>query len=132
MSLSAHPPVSAKSSTALPECGLDEIGDRDVAAYEPVAVGQAADLAGTAVLFGLDDQGNATRAESLVPDLLVILGVAALAEDGTARRLPGVASVLELARPLAHVLWDMETDGKPADTPERRASIQAALRAKAE
>src|SRR5689334_17911746 len=39
---------------------------------------------------------------------------------------------LELARPLSDVVWDMETDGKPADTPERRASIRAALRKKAE
>ncbi len=48
-----------------------------------------------------------------------------------ARGPDAIRRVLELARPLADVLWDMETDGKPADTPERRASIRAALRAKA-
>ncbi len=48
-----------------------------------------------------------------------------------ARGPDAVRRVLELARPLADVLWDMETDGKPADTPERRASIRAALFAKA-
>jgi len=48
-----------------------------------------------------------------------------------ARGPEAVRRVLELARPLADVLWDMETDGKPTDTPERRASIRAALRAKA-
>jgi DNA primase len=48
-----------------------------------------------------------------------------------ARGPDAVRRVLELARPLADVLWDMETDGKPADTPERRASIRTALMAKA-
>jgi len=38
--------------------------------------------------------------------------------------------VLELARPLADVIWELETEGKPADTPERRASIRSALLAK--
>jgi DNA primase len=49
-----------------------------------------------------------------------------------ARGPEAIRRVLELARPLADVLWDMETDGKPADTPERRASIRTALRAKAD
>jgi DNA primase len=49
-----------------------------------------------------------------------------------ARGADAVRRVLELARPLADVLWDMETDGKPADTPERRASIRTALFAKAD
>ena len=35
--------------------------------------------------------------------------------------------VLDLARPLSDVVWDMETEGKPADTPERRASLQRAV-----
>jgi DNA primase len=48
-----------------------------------------------------------------------------------ARGGDAIRRLLGLARPLADVLWDMETDGKPADTPERRASIRAALRAKA-
>jgi DNA primase len=48
-----------------------------------------------------------------------------------ARGPEAVRRVLDLARPLADVLWDMETDGKPADTPERRASIRTALMAKA-
>ena len=38
--------------------------------------------------------------------------------------------MLELARPLADVIWELETEGKPADTPERRASIKAALLAR--
>ncbi|HEY4165225.1 MAG TPA: DNA primase [Reyranella sp.] len=49
-----------------------------------------------------------------------------------ARGPDAVRRVLDLARPLADVLWDMATDGKPADTPERRASIRTALRAKAD
>jgi DNA primase len=44
-----------------------------------------------------------------------------------ARGPEAVRRVLELARPLADVLWEMETDGKAADTPERRASIRQAL-----
>ena len=47
-----------------------------------------------------------------------------------ARGADAIRRVLELARPLADVLWDMETEGKPADTPERRASIQSALSSK--
>jgi DNA primase len=47
-----------------------------------------------------------------------------------ARGPDAIRRVLELARPLADVLWDMETDGKAADTPERQASIEAALMAK--
>ena len=41
-----------------------------------------------------------------------------------------VRRVLELARPLADVIWELETEGKPADTPERRASVKAALLAR--
>jgi DNA primase len=36
--------------------------------------------------------------------------------------------VLALARPLADLVWDMETEGKPADTPERIARIETGLR----
>ena len=35
-----------------------------------------------------------------------------------------VRRALELARPLSDVVWEMETEGKSADTPERRASLQ--------
>jgi DNA primase len=34
---------------------------------------------------------------------------------------------LDLARPLSDMVWSMETEGKPADTPERRASLQRAV-----
>src|SRR5262245_8215833 len=34
---------------------------------------------------------------------------------------------LDMARPLADVVWSMETEGKPTDTPERRASLQRAI-----
>lgn len=34
---------------------------------------------------------------------------------------------LDLARPLSDMVWSMATEGKPTDTPERRASLQAAL-----
>lgn len=42
-----------------------------------------------------------------------------------------IRRVLDMARPLADVIWELETDGKPADTPERRASIRHALAEKA-
>lgn len=35
-----------------------------------------------------------------------------------------VHRILELARPLSDIVWEMETEGRPADTPERRASLQ--------
>ena len=43
------------------------------------------------------------------------------------RGAEAIRRVLELARPLSDVVWDMETEGKAADTPERRASIQKAV-----
>src|SRR5215475_1811012 len=38
-----------------------------------------------------------------------------------------IRRLLDLARPLADVVWDIETEGKPADTPERRALIRRAV-----
>jgi DNA primase len=43
------------------------------------------------------------------------------------RGASAIEGVLKLARPLAEMVWDMETEGKPADTPERRASIRRAI-----
>jgi len=40
------------------------------------------------------------------------------------RGAEAVRRVLDLARPLSDVVWDMEVEGKSADTPERRASLQ--------
>jgi DNA primase len=34
---------------------------------------------------------------------------------------------LDVAQPLSDVVWTMETEGKPMDTPERRASLQRAV-----
>jgi DNA primase len=36
-------------------------------------------------------------------------------------------NALDNALPLAEIIWRLELDGKPVDTPERRASIEAAL-----
>lgn len=38
-----------------------------------------------------------------------------------------VRRVLDLARPLSDVVWDMATENRPVDTPERRASLQRAV-----
>jgi DNA primase len=35
---------------------------------------------------------------------------------------------LKQARPLVDIVWEMETQGRPIDTPERRASLEAALK----
>jgi DNA primase len=43
------------------------------------------------------------------------------------RGAESIRRLLELARPLADVVWEIETEGKPADTPERRASIRRAV-----
>ncbi|MDB5488603.1 MAG: primase [Reyranella sp.] len=40
------------------------------------------------------------------------------------RGAEAVRRVLDLARPLSDVVWDMEIEGKSTDTPERRASLQ--------
>lgn len=34
---------------------------------------------------------------------------------------------LDLARPLVDLVWSLDTEGRPADTPERRASLQRAV-----
>ena len=43
------------------------------------------------------------------------------------RGADAIRRVLDLARPLSDVVWEMETEGKVADTPERRASLQRAV-----
>lgn len=49
-----------------------------------------------------------------------------------ARGREAIEGVLKLARPLSDVVWDLETDGKPGDTPERRASIRRGLMQRAD
>ncbi|MBS0537608.1 MAG: DNA primase [Proteobacteria bacterium] len=41
-----------------------------------------------------------------------------------ARGPEAIQGVLKLARPLADIVWDLGTEGKPTDTPERRAALQ--------
>jgi len=43
------------------------------------------------------------------------------------RGADAIRRILDLARPLSDVVWEMETAGKAADTPERRASLQRAV-----
>ncbi len=43
------------------------------------------------------------------------------------RGADAIRRILDLARPLSDMVWDMETEGKAADTPERRASLQRAV-----
>ncbi len=43
------------------------------------------------------------------------------------RGAEAIRRLLDLARPLSDVVWEMETEGKVADTPERRASLQRAV-----
>lgn len=44
-----------------------------------------------------------------------------------ARGPEAIRRILGLARPLTDVIWELETEGKPVDTPERRASIRRAV-----
>ena len=44
-----------------------------------------------------------------------------------ARGAEAFRRVLELGRPLAEIVWEAETEGRPIDTPERRASLQSAV-----
>jgi DNA primase len=41
-----------------------------------------------------------------------------------ARGASAIDGVLKLARPLSDIVWDLDTEGKPTDTPERRAALQ--------
>ena len=43
------------------------------------------------------------------------------------RGADAIRRVLDLARPLSDMVWDLEIEGKPADTPERRASLQRSI-----
>jgi len=43
------------------------------------------------------------------------------------RGAAAIGRLLELARPLADVVWELETEGQPADTPERRARMRRAV-----
>ena len=44
-----------------------------------------------------------------------------------ARGRDGLSALLERARPLADVLWEMDVAGRPIDTPERRAGVEKKL-----
>ncbi len=44
-----------------------------------------------------------------------------------ARGPQAIENAIKIARPLSDLIWDMETEGKPADTPERRASVRRSL-----
>src|ERR1700755_1783619 len=44
-----------------------------------------------------------------------------------ARGPEAIHSVLKLARPLSDIVWEVESEGKATDTPERRASLQRAI-----
>ncbi|MGE0652916.1 MAG: toprim domain-containing protein, partial [Alphaproteobacteria bacterium] len=48
-----------------------------------------------------------------------------------ARGRAGMESLLAVARPLSAVIWDLETRGKPVDTPERRALVEKNLMGRA-
>jgi DNA primase len=43
------------------------------------------------------------------------------------RGTDAIRRLLDLARPLAEMVWELETEGKSADTPERQASIRHAV-----
>ncbi|HYX04082.1 MAG TPA: DNA primase, partial [Reyranella sp.] len=43
------------------------------------------------------------------------------------RGADAIRRILDLARPLADIVWEMEADGRATDTPERRASLQRAV-----
>jgi DNA primase len=48
-----------------------------------------------------------------------------------ARGRGGMESLLAVARPLSAVVWDIETRGRPVDTPERRALVEKNLMSRA-
>ena len=88
--------------------------------------------------FDGDNAGRraaARAAERALPLLragksLRFLGLPAGEDPDSLIRVRGadaIRRILDLARPLSDVVWDMETEGKAADTPERRASLQRAV-----
>ncbi len=88
--------------------------------------------------FDGDNAGRraaARAAERALPELragksLRFLALPAGEDPDSLIRTRGVDAMrrsLDLARPLSDVVWSLETEGKPADTPERRASLQRAV-----
>ncbi|MFZ5779558.1 MAG: DNA primase [Pseudomonadota bacterium] len=43
------------------------------------------------------------------------------------RGAEAIRRILDLARPLSDLVWSLESEGRPIDTPERRASLQRAI-----
>jgi len=43
------------------------------------------------------------------------------------RGAEAIRRILDLARPLSDLVWSLEAEGRPIDTPERRASLQRAI-----
>ncbi|MBT4006844.1 MAG: DNA primase [Rhodospirillales bacterium] len=120
-------PAMAPLGTALTEAqivSLWRVVDEPVLCFDGDAAGQRASLRAAERALPLLKPGSSFRFVTLPPgedpDSLV-----------KSRGGRGIEALMETAKPLAEVIWGMETMGKPIDTPERRALVEKNLMARA-
>ncbi len=120
-------PAMAPLGTALTEAQIEalwRVVPEPVLCFDGDAAGQRAAARAAERALPLLRPGNSLRFVELPksddPDSLI-----------KARGRAGMDSVLAQAKPMSQVIWDMETRGKPVDTPERRALVEKNLMARA-
>ncbi|MGY9005292.1 MAG: DNA primase [Alphaproteobacteria bacterium] len=120
-------PAMAPLGTALTEAqivSLWRVVDEPVLCFDGDAAGQRASLRAAERALPLLKPGSSFRFVTLPqgedPDSLV-----------KSRGGRGIEALMETAKPLAEVIWGMETMGKPIDTPERRALVEKNLMTRA-
>ncbi len=125
--ISAGIPAMAPLGTALTESqmlALWRVVEEPVLAFDGDAAGARAASRAAERALPLLAPGKSFRFVTLPrgedPDSLV-----------RARGARGMESLILTARPMADVIWDLETRGRPVDTPERRAAVETALMARA-
>ena len=122
------PNVVAPLGTAVTERQLSQLWrlvDEPVMCFDGDAAGQRAALRAAERALPLLSAGKSLRfvtmPEGEDPDSLV-----------RARGAPAMKTMLARARPLVELLWMAEKSGRQLDTPERRAALNGALRARAQ
>ncbi|MFM2130584.1 MAG: primase [Pseudomonadota bacterium] len=120
-------PAMAPLGTALTESQIEalwRVVPEPVLCFDGDAAGQRAAARAAERALALLRPGHSLRFVELPkgedPDSLV-----------RKRGRAGIDSALAQARPMSRVIWDLETRGKPVDTPERRALVEKNLMARA-
>jgi DNA primase len=120
-------PAMAPLGTALTECqilALWRVVPEPVLSFDGDAAGSRAAKRAAERALPLLKPGSSFRFVTLPrgedPDSLV-----------RARGARGMESLIAAAKPLSEVIWEMETQGRAVDTPERRAAVEKGLMTRA-